>query len=453
MQVSPPSPPSSRGPLIVLGIALLLIAGGLVASTLWIVGQFNAPRATPTISNTPTAPTAAITSTASINRLAVIDGDRIYTVDPNGRNLISFDSPGSVPTASLIWSRDGARLMYSYSVGTQSRLISAQPDGRDQRVLAEADRTSVPFYLYGSPDDAHVAFLISDKTNSLDLRVADTDRANSDRSIVHGAPNYASWSPDGQSLLLHVGGTTAQAFVGTYHLGDDRPRPIENEPAQFQTPVWSPTGSAQWLYARARQDNNDLVISDGQKENKLASFDSSITFSWSPDGSHIAYALNSPGSFLFEALTVTDNEGRQSRIYYKGDLMAFFWSPDGSKLAYLTGALVERGPVGRAGGGLAAPSLKQTPPSLQLTWHVIDLKSDQIINLNTFEPTDSFVYLIQYFDQFAQSIAVWSPDSRSLVYTGTPLVGQSGAYVIDTQAANAEPFYVGPGDFAIWSWR
>jgi hypothetical protein len=39
------------------------------------------------------------------------------------------------------------------------------------------------------------------------------------------------------------------------------------------------------------------------------------------------------------------------------------------------------------------------------------------------------------------------------VYTGTPLVGKSGVYVIDTQAANAEPFYVGPGDFAIWSWR
>jgi hypothetical protein len=88
-----------------------------------------------------------------------------------------------------------------------------------------------------------------------------------------------------------------------------------------------------------------------------------------------------------------------------------------------------------------------------MTWHVIDVVTDEHRVLTTFEPNESFLYLVQYFDQFAQSIAIWSPDSRSLVYTGTPFGGSQGVYVIDTQAADPRAVYVGSGDFAIWSWR
>jgi hypothetical protein len=100
---------------------------------------------------------------------------------------------------------------------------------------------------------------------------------------------------------------------------------------------------------------------------------------------------------------------------------------------------------------VAAPAGAQRR-TLQVTWHVFDLDHDRTIDLNTFEPTESFLYLIQYFDQFAQSVALWSPDSRSLVYTGQPLIGERGVYVIDAQDA-AAPRFVGPGDFAIWSWH
>ncbi len=90
---------------------------------------------------------------------------------------------------------------------------------------------------------------------------------------------------------------------------------------------------------------------------------------------------------------------------------------------------------------------------MQVTWHVLDMVTGQHQVLTTFEPNESFLSLIQYFDQYAQSIAVWSPDSRSLVYTGTPFGGSNGVYVIDTQAANPQAVYVGSGDFAIWSWH
>jgi TolB protein len=238
--------------------------------------------------------------------------------------------------------------------------------------------------------------------------------------------------------------------VGTYNLNAAATQPIEMQPAAFQAPCWSPAGPVQWLYARQSEADNQLVISDATGVRPLTEFDGGITFGWSPDGRRVAYAINTPDSFLYQGLTVIDLEDSASRVVFKGNVLAFFWSPDGAKLAYLTGALAEPSSIGRA-GGLAAPAWQQRR-TLQVTWHVIDLEHDRTIDLNTFEPTASFIYLIQYFDQFAQSVALWSPDSRSLVYIGQPLIGEQGVYIIDAQDA-ATPRFVGPGDFAIWSWH
>ncbi len=458
MQIDPPSSPNSRLPLILIIVAIGLMVTGVIALIVWQFGQLNAP---PNIAATPTpiesvAPGEGAPLDGAHNRLAVIDGERLYTIDPDGQNQIVIEPRGEVPTGALIWTRDGSRLVYAQLVGAHSELIAVKPDGSEALTLFESDRASFPFYLNGAPDDQHVAFLVSNATNSIDLKVAALDQADSAQSVAKGQPNYASWSPDGQSLLLHVGGTARDAFIGTYRLGDDQPTTIETSPAEFQAPLWaaaggSPAGSTslgdRQIYARRGSVDSSLISQAGSDSKTLTTFDDGITFSGSPDGEYVAYALNSPNSFLFEKLTVVKRDGTQARVIERGDVLAFFWSPDGRKLAHLTGTLVAPGPVGRA-GGLAAQRRV-----LQVTWHVIDVVTDEHQVLTTFEPNESFLYLIQYFDQFAQSIAVWSPDSRSLVYTGTPFGGSEGVYVVDVQAAEPQAVYVGSGDFAIWSWR
>lgn len=444
MQVDPPA--SSRAPLAALAlivIALIVIGGA------FYTGLIALP-APPPSAVTPTAVSNA-TSTSTY-RLAIIDGEDIYTATADGREQTRFTPRGDVPIASLIWSRDGARLIYSQVLGDRGQLISATADGADRLTLFDGERVAVPFYFIGAPDDRHVAFLISDSINGLDLQVAEIDRAGSAQSIARGQPNYASWSPDGQALLLHIGGSGPDAFIGTYRLGDDAPRPVEKSPAFFQAPMWSPQGEGRWLYARRGGDVSYLVINDGGRERQLAEFDDGVAFSWSPDAQHVAYAVNTPTSFVFERLTVIDRSGVTSTVVHRGDLMGFFWSPDSRRLAYLTGALIEPGTVGQSGGRLAAPRIVQGLRRLQLTWHVIELSTGEKTELTTFAPSEAFVYVLQYFDQFAQSIALWSPDSRYLLYTGTPLAGETGVYVIAAQDG-AAPQYVGPGQFAAFAWR
>ena len=439
--------PSSYAPFIALAVVLVLFVLALVCV---LTAALMALVFTQTTSAPAAVPIGAQRA-APLNRLAVIAGDQIYTIDPDGAQRVDLAHNGSVPIAAVIWSHDGQRLIFVESERAQTRVNAARPDGQDGRVLYEAERVREPFYLYGSPDDQHVAFLAPGVTGAMQLHIAETDQPNSAQAAVSGQPNYASWSPDSQSLLVHIGGVSADAFVGTYDLSAAKTQKIETQPAAFQAPMWSPIGQTQWLYARQPGSSGELVVGDARGSRTLVNFDGGIAFGWSPDGQHVAYALNTPDSFLYQGLMVIDLADSSSTVYFKGNVLAFFWSPDGNKLAYLTGALVEPSPVGRA-GGLAAPALQQRR-ILQATWHVIDLAGGRTIDLNTFEPTESFIYLIQYFDQFAQSVALWSPDSRSLVYAGQPLVGERGVYVIDVQDAAARPRFVGAGDFAIWSWH
>jgi TolB protein len=442
--------------LVVIGVVLLTLAliavlvGGVFAFVL-------TPAPAPA---TPAAP-ASDSTPAQSQRLAVVDQEQLYIIDVDGGQHRALAHSGAVPTAALIWSRDGERLIFISTErgGSSVRSIragGAPGSGGDERLLFEVERQREPFYLAGSPDDQNVAFLLPAVGGAFDLQVVQTDPPYAAQVVVAGQPNYLSWSPDSRSVVVHLNGVAPDGFVSTYRLADHYAERLENSPALFQAPAWSPTGDAR-LYARQGSAHNELLLNRPDGATVLAEFHGGIAFSWSPDGQRVAYMLNGPEDFLYHQLTVVDLAAAApvSTTYFRANnLFAFFWSPDGRQLAYLTGAIADPSPTGRA-GGLAAPArpAPRRQRTLYATWHVLDLATGRSRELNTFEPSNGFLYVVQYFDQFAQSIALWSPDSRYLAHTGQPLFGQPGVYVTDTRAPGSEPRYLGPGDFATWPWR
>jgi TolB protein len=124
-------------------------------------------------------------------------------------------------------------------------------------------------------------------------------------------------------------------------------------------------------------------------------------------------------------------------------VVAFLWSPDATKIAYIT--------LG------ATPSDPNARPAAQdgliLQWHLYDLRDDRVSDLARFEPTSSMVYYLSYFDQFARSHRLWSPDSRYLAYGETLADERQVVTLLDTTAPDAAPQTVMDGWIGVFSWN
>jgi hypothetical protein len=129
--------------------------------------------------------------------------------------------------------------------------------------------------------------------------------------------------------------------------------------------------------------------------------------------------------------------------------IAFFWSPDSQRLALLTPSLEEQGPSTRY-GGLAAPLIQE--PRLQFRWWLADMADGELRPLAAFQPTRSFLLIIPYFDQYAQSIRFWSPEGRYLVYSDQETREQAGIWVVDS-IGEEPPRRLADGTLAVWSWQ
>jgi hypothetical protein len=67
-----------------------------------------------------------------------------------------------------------------------------------------------------------------------------------------------------------------------------------------------------------------------------------------------------------------------------------------------------------------------------LTWHVVSSAGGDIHELTSFTPSQAFTGVINFFDAYALSLDLWSPDSRQLVYAT-----DQGVYVVDVNDGSA----------------
>lgn len=163
--------------------------------------------------------------------------------------------------------------------------------------------------------------------------------------------------------------------------------------------------------------------------------DVEVAFSWSPDGSRVAYAVRErPGDPFYTPVSLLDPATGQVRPLTPAPFrpLAFFWSPDGQRLAYL--------------------SWLDLPGTLWAQWRVVTLATGQDRGFAPFRPSPLMQFALHSFDQYAQSHRFWSPDGRYLVFAERDERQMDRLWLVDTRAPpGVDPILVAEGPLAYWS--
>lgn len=359
------------------------------------------------------------------------------------------------------WSHDGQLAYFCCGVrGLNSLALSiyVSDDGINEGVQYYDQDGERHVYAYWSPvtcesnNCADLAVLIQDpRQNQLKVELFNSqDIENGQRSLGLGAPFYYSWSPSGESLLIHRNNSLLQY----YSIGSTDTISAFDEPlGTFLSPSWSPVDDRILFVSLSDDETSQLTLLDDETQEILAkNLQGVVSFSWSPNGAYVAYRVGNSESV--SSLYVVDAETGEiiARSNVSG-VLSFFWSPDSSKIAYITLA----NPPGTfdinhqtTGNAAALVQLEDG-----YAWNILDVIDSSNTLLNSFIPTISMQYLLSNFDQFAQSHNLWSPDNKYLVYGERVSLDSRDSHItiINVNDPNTLPISIADGTFAVWSYR
>ena len=363
--------------------------------------------------------TASVPPDARVDMVAFVDLEgRVMAVRPDGSNLARLSPERGVYTWP-VWSPDARSVAFSglpSDGGARGPLtlftLPLNADGPDAARAVYANGRGygpvlpgMPHYVLWSPDGRWLGFM-ANTPEGLSLLVDDPDDEAAAAHLLSGAPLYATWSADSAAMVVHSG-------LGHHFVEVDEDVTISGLDilsANYRAPAWRPRSGSVAYVAEDADGGETLYLDEPSlgRRKALGEARGQTAFLWSPGGETLAVARTgqpsrATGGYLYEGVRLISPEGERIAAGIEQVVVAFFWSPDGEKIAYVTFA---------EGGD-------------SLRWNVLDVASGQSWPLVDFLPTRDQLSILVFFDQFAQSHAVWSPDSRAIVFAGI-IVGNVG---------------------------
>lgn len=356
----------------------------------------------------------------------IIDGDGdVAVLAASGSEPDAITDGASEQAAYFqpVWAPGSDLIAWGQASSAGSSLVTALPDGEGR---LETALPAAPFYFYWSPDGARIAAL-HNGVNGVELKIVEA-RATTGIFGGSGLPLYISWSPDSRELVAHIGSDRLVEIDVNGISSDLRPTA-----AGYQAPQWSPRGIVHLAEGGLRAvddsgDESDLVASTGAASFVLNPQGSLLAIqTFAEDAPGLTVALGTVPSVRPNIVAVVDLETGSVTTAADERSIGFFWSPDGEKLLMLH-------PTGEPGVVEAS------------VW-----ADGATRRLARFTPEPSFIRdVLPFFNQYAQSYQVWSPDSRHFAFAGV-IDGEEGIWV--QAAAGGQPALVARGTWVAFSDR
>lgn len=350
------------------------------------------------------------------------------------------------------WSTDGRLAYFGLTVDSVQPLPSTSvfvsDDGLTAGEMVYDSETQVYNYAYWAPQNCaaepgcrDLAVLLSDPAaGELIVERIRVNGGASSETLGSGGPFYFSWSPDATRMVWQR--NNSQFDIFSIEAGEVT-RSLDARPGFIAAPAWSPVDD-RLLVGTLSSDGEatDLTMIGAESTETLATgLQAPVAYAWSPDGNRIAYTAQHGPIMVIDAVS-----GETVARAPVSGIFAFFWSPDSRSLVYVTLA-VQPGSFTASRTGAMALAQGATA----LAWSVLDVATGANARLATFVPTQDMLYLLTYFDQFAQSHRIWSPDSRNIVYSELGLEGRPVVTVLNVAGRDSLPLTIAEGQVGVWS--
>jgi hypothetical protein len=372
-----------------------------------------------------TEATSTIPPTRDASSLVTIDasGDLVI-IDKSGAVIQSIEPPDGALYAQPIWA--SAETIVHAQVATENhRLEAVRLDGEE---VWSVELDTPPFYYLAAPDsDGTTVVSLRNKASGQGLVIERVSGEAVPETVSGEAPFYASWHPTDGRLASHVGDMRVDVASASTET-------IDTNASGFQAPLWLPSGL---VTLRTRGGDTYLTRWDDSSFDDIAIVRGAARFV----GSHESIAIVTGGdiqtggvqasaqslpTITSGVLTAIDLEQDSFTSVTSEPSPMFQWDPAGQQLLYVT--FID-------------------DPNPALVWHV--WRNGETTDFEPFVPEPTwFATVAPFFDQYAQSVSLWSHDGSAFAY---PAVVDGEPRILVQHLDEPSPRDIASGTWVAWN--